>query len=86
MASLPISIGKRNKLKNLSQVKERRRRRRLSKEEHDHAVLELDDSDVDGPGWDKEDRQQLLYRRNTMAAISMPPDTLRDDGRSGSGT
>ena len=55
--SLPVSIGKRRKL---SPVKEERPRRG-SEEEQD--ALAYDSADADGPGWDKEDRQQVLFRQ-----------------------
>jgi hypothetical protein len=55
--SLPVSIGKRRKL---SPVKEERARR-ASEEEQD--ALAFDSADADGPGWDEEDRQQVLFRQ-----------------------
>ena len=55
--SLPVSIGKRRKL---SPVKEERPRRGSEDEQE---ALAFDADDVDGPGWDEEDRQQLLFRQ-----------------------
>ncbi|MDO9333372.1 MAG: hypothetical protein Q7T57_02480 [Dehalococcoidales bacterium] len=56
--SLPVSIGRRCKL---SPVKERRK----SAEEEDASldVFDIDEDDVDEPGWDAEDRKQVLFRQ-----------------------
>ncbi len=72
LEALPISIGKRQKL---SPVKERPHGRGESDAcagSGSDDKSESDGDDVDGPGWDEEDRRRVLFRQVRLAMRRTP--------------